>query len=362
MSLLLLALGASVWVSPPSHQGVEMLVGPQADALAACHAAHTPDSIYATSLQFKAKRGRVRRVQIQEPTLAQPELERCMRKAARAWRVSETVDATLQWPLLLLPASAELLGVQPKVASAAESQFVAGLHGELQAQAQGLDDGVLVLGLEIQDTQIQGRPLRDTSADQTLGTALLPPLAWTSAPEGLELQGLRLAISGQDLPAGRAPRDREIQACLTQDKSTLNLVLLRGRVIASWGDACLADRALAWQMDPALTGALRWDLAAPAEGPKLQGELPIWRPGETGDLNAQLGQQMDYYRTRARSCFDAPGAVVVAVDVQRGQSLNPRVVDGQVPPKTEACLLSQSEAWTWPLEVQGERRIRLAGP
>lgn len=365
MSLLPLLLSlaqGSVWVSPPSHRGVEMLVGPQADTLAQCHATHAPSALYGATLDFRAKRGRIRRVRVVAPTQALPDLERCLRQAAKAWRVSPTVDADLSWPLLLLPAPAELLGVQPKLASAAESQFVAALQGELQAQAAGLDSGVLVIGLDIQDGQLQARPLRDTSSGQALGGALIPPLAWTSAPDGLAVSGLRLAVSGGSLPEGRDPRDQEIRACLTQEKSTLNLVLLHGRVLAAWGDDCLADRALAWQLDPSLTGALRWDLAAPAQGPERPPELPSWRPGESGDLNAQISQQVAYYRVRARSCFQERGSAVVAVDVVRGESQDARVVDGAVSPETQSCLVAQAEAWTWPLEVQGERRVKLEGP
>ena len=139
-------------------------------------------------------------------------------------------------------------------------------------------------------------------------------------------------------------------------------MLLRGRVVASWGDDCLADRALAWQMDPTVTGTLSWQLAAPLSTASVDAELPIWRPGETGDLNAQLSQRLAYYRTRARTCFEQPGSVVIAVDVVRGESEKPRVVDGTVPAETERCLLAQADDWTWPLEVQGERRVKINGP
>jgi hypothetical protein len=339
-----------------------MLVGPQADALAQCHQSHAPSALYGATLQFRAKRGRIRRVQVQQATHELPELERCLRKAAQSWRVSETVDATLSWPVVLLPAQATLAGAEPSLTSGAQGVFAAALQGELQEQAAGLDSGVLVLQVDISETKVQAKPLRDTSSAQSLSTALIPPLAWTAAPEELTLSGLRVAVSGADLPEGRAPRDREIQACLTQEKSTLNLVLLRGRVVASWGDDCLADRALAWQMDPALTGTLSWDLAAPPPSTAQVPELPIWKPGETGDLNAQLSQRLSYYRTVGRSCFEHPGSVVIAVDVVRGESQNPRIVDGELPPQAESCLLAQADAWTWPLEVQGERRVKVSGP
>ncbi len=367
MSLLLLSLGyasiaGSVWVSPPSHEGLEMLIGPQAQSLAQCHAENAPSSMYAGTLNFRAKRGRVRRVQVLNANQSLPELERCLKKAARTWRVSDTVDATLNWPVLLLPADARLEGVQPTMTSGAEGVFAAALQGELQEQAAGLGAGVLVLQLDIQDSKLVAKPLRDTSADQSLSTALIPPLAWTAAPEELGVEGLRLVVSGGEIPEGRAPRSKEIQACLTQEKSTLNLVLLRGRVVASWGDDCLADRALAWQMDPSLTGTLRWDMAAPPPPSAVNTDLPIWKPGETGDLNAQLSQQLAYYRTLGRACFEQPGSVVIAVDVVRGESENPRIVDGTVPVETETCLLAQADDWTWPLEVQGERRVKVNGP
>lgn len=367
MNLLLLSLGyssiaGSVWVSPPSHEGLEMLIGPQADSLAQCHAEHAPSTLYASTLSFRAKRGRVRRVKVQEPNQALPELERCLRKAARAWRVSKTVDASLSWPVLLMPADARLEGVQPSLTLGAEGVFTAALQGELQEQATGLGSGVLVLQVDIAESRVQAKPLRDTSADQSLSTAVIPPLAWTAAPDDLVLEGLRVVVSGEELPKGRAPRSKEIQACLTQEKSTLNLVLRQGRVVASWGDSCLADRALAWQMDPALTGTLTWQLAAPLSAAQVDTELPIWKPGETGDLNAQLSQQLAYYRTLGRSCFEQPGSVVIAVDVVRGESENARVVDGAVSPQTQSCLLAQAGDWTWPLEVQGERRVKVNGP
>lgn len=360
--LLSLSLSGSVWVSPASHQGLEMLVGPQADSLAQCHAIHAPSVFYSATLEFRAKRGRVRRVQVQDANQELPELERCLRNAAGGWRVSETVDATLNWPLVLLPADATLAGEQPSLTLGAEGVFAAALQSELQEQAAGLGAGVLVLQVDIADSKVQAKPLRDTSTDQSLSAALIPPLAWTAAPDALLLDGLRVVVAGTEMPKGRAPRNREIQACLTQEKSTLNLVLLRGRVVASWGDDCLADKALAWQLDPALTGTLRWNLAAPPLSNTVDTQLPIWKPGETGDLNAQLSQQLAYYRTRGRTCFEQPGSVVIAVDVVRGESENPRIVDGTVPPETQSCLLAQAGSWTWPLEVQGERRVKVNGP
>ena len=364
MSLFLLSLSlyGSEWVGPASHRGLEMLVGPQADSLSQCHETYAPSVFYGATLEFRAKRGRVRRVRVRQANQDLPELERCLRQAAGRWRVSETVDASLSWPVVLLPADATLAGEQPSLTLGQEGVFAAALQGALQEQAAGLGDGVLVLQVDIADSKLQAKPLRDTSADQSLSTALIAPLAWTAAPDDLALNGLRVVVTGTEMPTGRAPRDREIQSCMTQEKSILNLVLLRGRVLASWGDDCLADKALAWQMDPALTGTLRWALATPPTPNTAATDLPVWKAGETGDLTAQLSQQMAYYRTRGLSCFEQPGSVVIAVDVVRGESQNPRIVDGQVPPQAQSCLLTQALAWTWPLDVQGERRIKVNGP
>ena len=127
--LLSLSLYGSEWVGPASHRGLEMLVGPQADSLSQCHETYAPSVFYGATLEFRAKRGRVRRVRVRQANQDLPELERCLRQAAGRWRVSETVDASMSWPVVLLPADATLAGEQPSLTLGQEGVFAAALAG-----------------------------------------------------------------------------------------------------------------------------------------------------------------------------------------------------------------------------------------
>lgn len=366
--LLLALLGASELLSPPQAEGLAMLVGEQAQDLAACHAQHADGSFWAFELGFRARPGRVWFPRLVTSTVDDGDLERCVRKAARGWAIEPTVTADLSWPLLILPAPATLYGAQPTLPDPALSAWIAGLQGELMEQAQGSDvqgsgEGVLVFGLELQGTTLGTHAMRDTSADQSLGEELLPPLTWRAVPD-LEAQAV-VAVSRGALPEGRAPRDNQIAACLQDGPATLDVVLRQGRVVAAWGDACLAQKALGWQLDPALTGALEWTLSPPAADflrPVDPVELPTWEEGGAEDLQGQMAHHLAYYRAQARSCFDAPGEVIVAVDLRYGESENPRVVGGNGTPAAEACVLAQAAGWRWPITLEGTRRVRVSGP